>query len=59
MSQATELARLAVKSNDQEIAETYLEMARVWLKLAEEVRLDPANDDGHFACTSDDEALGR
>jgi hypothetical protein len=51
MRQATELARLAAKSNDTDIASTYLEMARVWLKLAEDLKLTaPANDD------TDDEA---
>lgn len=55
MRQATELARLAVKSNDEVIAATYLEMARVWLKLAQEVRLSPVNDDR--ADDDGDEAL--
>lgn len=57
MRQATELARLAVKSNDEVIAATYLEMARVWLKLAQEVRLSPVNDDRRRSDDEDDEAL--
>lgn len=57
MRQATELARLAVKSHDEVIAATYLEMARVWLKLAQEVRLSPVNDDRRRSDDEDDEAL--
>jgi hypothetical protein len=57
MRQATEVARLAARSADQEIAATYLEMARVWLKLAAEVRIGAAaNEDLGRA---DDTALGR
>lgn len=53
MRQATELARLAAKSSDREIAATYLEMARVWLKLASEMRPAPANDDAEAADDGD------
>jgi hypothetical protein len=56
MRQATEVARLAARAGDEGIAATYLEMARVWLKLAQEVRLGPtANEDREAA--ADGEAL--
>lgn len=53
MRQATEVARLATRAGDKDIAATYLEMARVWLKLAEEVRVGAtANEDHRQACDS-------
>jgi hypothetical protein len=53
MRQATEVARLAARAGDKDIAATYLEMARVWLKLAEEVRLgSTANEDHRQASDS-------
>jgi hypothetical protein len=56
MRQATELAKLAAKSTDRDIAATYLEMARVWLKLADEGRVAPAVGD-RDADTSGRDAL--
>jgi hypothetical protein len=47
MRQATELSKLAAKSGDPVIAATYLEMARVWVKLADDLqRAEAANDEG-------------
>jgi len=46
LRQATELARLAAQSSDAAISAAYLDMARVWVKLADELsRTHPANDD--------------
>jgi hypothetical protein len=47
MRQATEVARLAARAGESDIAATYLEMARVWLKLAQEVRLGPTANEDH------------
>lgn len=58
MRQATELASLASRSGDEVIAATYLDMAKVWLKLAEDLTcVRPANDDTADAGAGDGEAL--
>jgi hypothetical protein len=46
MRQATELAKLAAKSGDPVIAGTYLEMARVWVKLADDLKREKPADEG-------------